>query len=124
MSDKPAYVLVTGGREYDNKRAVNRQLGITRQHFFNEGRRMVIVQGGARGADTLARKWCKTLNQPSFTVPAEWATYGQGAGAVRNQQMLDWIDFECVIAFPGGNGTADMIERAKRRGLTVIEVTE
>ena len=124
MSAKPAYVLVTGGREYANKRTVNLQLGITRQHFFNEGRRMVIVQGGARGADSLAKAWCDSLNQPCFSIPAEWATYQQSAGAIRNQQMLDWIDFECVIAFPGGNGTADMIERAKRRGLTVIEVPE
>ena len=28
---------------------------------------------------------------------------------------------ELVIAFPGGNGTADMVERAKAAGVEVIE---
>ena len=46
------------------------------------------------------------------------------AGHIRNQQMIDEGKPDLVVAFPGGAGTADMIRRAKKHNLKVIEVKD
>lgn len=82
-----------------------------------------VVQGGARGADALARRWCAEHDVPCVTIEADWATHGRAAGPLRNQRMLDEYDFDQVIAFPGGRGTEDMVLRAMRKRLNVWVVS-
>ena len=82
-----------------------------------------IVEGGARGADTFARTWGHANYKEVHTMRADWTKYGLGAGPRRNQQMLDeHKDISLVVAFPGGNGTADMVRRAKKAGIPVKEI--
>lgn len=49
----------------------------------------IVIQGEARGADTLGRKAAEALGIPVLSFPANWNRYGRGAGPIRNQQMLD-----------------------------------
>jgi hypothetical protein len=42
-------------------------------------------------------------------------------GPLRNQEMLDAAP-DLVVAFPGGRRTADMVRRAKRVNVKVIEI--
>lgn len=121
--DQPFYVLVTGGRDFHDVKSINEHLHAALMRVRSEpGRRMVVVQGGATGADTHAEKWAKAWKVPYFTIPAEWNRYGHGAGAVRNDQMLNWLNIELVVAFPGGAGTLDMINRATDDGIGTITV--
>lgn len=108
-------VLVCGGHTYRNKNAVNRALdrlhakrGIT-----------AIIQGAADGADRYAAEWGWDHKIPVGSFPADWKTHGRKAGPIRNQRMLDEGKPDGVVAFPGGRGTADMIERAEMAGLIV-----
>ena len=71
-----------------------------------------IVQGGAKGADFLAKVYCHEYGFKCIEYPADWKKYGKGAGHIRNQQMLDKENPDIVIAFQGGRGTEDMIKRA------------
>lgn len=119
--DKPFYVLVTGGRKFNDVKLVAAVLHdtlITARSI--SGRRMVVVQGGADGADAHAEKWAKAWKVPYFTIPAEWGRFSKGAGGVRNEQMLDWLPIDMVIALPGGTGTLDMVTRATEKGIAVI----
>lgn len=111
-------VLVTGGREFaDSARVATVLAGMQSRHPG-----FAVVQGGARGADRLAREWCLAHGVPCFTVDACWDYYGRHrAGPVRNQWMLDYFDISFVVAFPGGTGTADMVRRARRQGVEVYE---
>lgn len=82
---------------------------------------LVIVSGAARGADSAAVDWA-VVNWVNFEeYPADWEKHGKRAGHLRNQQMLD-TGIDKVIAFPGGRGTADMVNRARKAGVEVIEV--
>jgi hypothetical protein len=54
----------------------------------------------------------------------QYQEYGKGAGPRRNKQMIEEGNPDLVIAFPGGRGTADMINRARAAGVRVIEVQE
>jgi predicted Rossmann-fold nucleotide-binding protein len=81
-----------------------------------------IIQGGARGADAAAADWA-VVNWTGFQqYDADWKKHGKSAGSIRNQKMLFESQPDLVVAFPGGRGTADMVAKAKRAGVEVIEV--
>jgi hypothetical protein len=81
-----------------------------------------IIHGAARGADRLAGQWAEAKGITVSAKPANWKRDGNRAGPIRNQQMLDEDKPTLVIAFPGGSGTKDMIQRSKKAGIRVIEV--
>lgn len=107
-------VLVCGGRDYDDAKAVRDSLDMVRVQ--------AIITGGAKGADELGFKEASRRGLASLVFPADWQTHGRAAGPIRNQQMLDEGNPDLVMAFPGGRGTADMVRRAKKAGVPVMEV--
>jgi ABC-type Fe3+-hydroxamate transport system substrate-binding protein len=81
-----------------------------------------LIEGDAKGADRLAGKWAEANQVPLYKFIADWKRLGLAAGFVRNSEMITEGKPSLVIAFPGGNGTKDMINQAKRAGIKVIEV--
>ncbi len=113
-------VLVCGGRRFiDETVLFNKLDNLHRETPFTG-----IVEGGAKGADTLAKKWADSRRIGCQEFPADWNRYGKGAGHIRNKQMLDEGKPDLVVAFPGGKGTANMVKLAKEAGVEVIEVEE
>ena len=104
-------ILVCGGRMYSDAICVDQVL---KRIAPTE-----IICGGATGADELARQWAYAYRIDHHVYYAQWDKYGKAAGPLRNQWMLDDGRPEYVVAFPGGTGTADMMLRAERAGLTV-----
>lgn len=82
---------------------------------------MIVVHGDADGADTLANTVCKELGIEQVRVPAAWNKYKRAAGPIRNTLMLDLFSVDLVMAFPGGDGTADMCEQAEKREIPVMK---
>lgn len=83
---------------------------------------VVIISGGAKGADNLGEDWSVVNWTELERYPADWETHGKKAGILRNIQMLEQGKPDLVIAFPGGRGTAHMVRIAKEAGVEVIEV--
>jgi hypothetical protein len=81
-----------------------------------------LIEGGAPGADHQAKMWAMRRNIDTETYVAEWRRFGNRAGPIRNQRMLDEGKPDLVIAFPGGRGTADMVRRARSAGIEVREI--
>lgn len=102
-------ILVCGGRDYNNANHVNEVLDSVR-NFYGE---VCIVQGGAKGADRLAKQWAELHAIPCFQCDANWECYDNKAGSIRNQWMLELFKPDLVLAFPGNWGTHDMVKRAK-----------
>jgi hypothetical protein len=109
-------VLVTGGREYTDIGTVFDCLTTLDEQF----KRMIIIHGAAKGADTLAGDVCKEVGIEMVTAPATWGKYYKAAGPIRNKLMLDLFDIDLVLTFPGGTGTADMKEQSTKRGIPVM----
>jgi hypothetical protein len=86
------------------------------------GEGITVIVGGAKGADHGGKIWGDDAGHNVIVVKADWKTYGKAAGFVRNQKMLDEEKSDVVLAFPGGNGTADMVRRAKAAAVPVIEL--
>lgn len=80
-----------------------------------------IIEGEARGADTLAKQWAEERYLPVEKYPANWDTHGKAAGPIRNKQMLTEGKPDLVIAFlaPNSRGTANMISQAEKAGVPV-----
>lgn len=110
-------VLVCGGRDYNDAPLVDKTL----DSYWERSGHMVVIQGGASGADRLARAWCVRRLVMYENYPAAWKTLGKAAGPIRNQQMIDEGRPEIVVAFPGGRGTGDMVKRAKAAGIPVVQ---
>ena len=111
-------VLVCGGREYDDWSTICWAL----DPYSGNKPPATIIQGGAKGADFLAKVWAKYMGVSWEEYPADWKKHGKAAGGIRNQQMLDEGKPDLVIAFPGGTGTADMVHRARKANIEVIEI--
>jgi predicted Rossmann-fold nucleotide-binding protein len=110
-------VIVCGGRDFDDQRTVHSALA--RLHEKHD--LLVIIYGGAKGADRHAAGYAASAKKPCHLIHegADWKTHGKAAGPLRNQAMIDRHAPEAVVAFPGGAGTADMVRRAEKAGLKV-----
>lgn len=111
-------VLVCGGRDFEDFSLVDKilnELRIEKEDF-------IVIQGGAKGADSLAWDWAYMNMLPCWRFPAKWKALGMSAGYIRNKQMLDEGKPDLVIAFPGGKGTANMVKQARERGIEVREI--
>lgn len=138
-------VVVTGGRAYRNFRLVRTAL----DSFHAEHGIGLLVHGaagnriyrhsipgdlstprtlkGIEGADLLAEEWAIYNRVPFAPYPVtddEWRTIGKRAGPLRNQRMLDERRPGWCIHFPGGRGTADMVERARKFGCEMVGISE
>lgn len=90
--------------------------------------------GGARDVDTICYAH---LGARAELWPAAWDRLGRGAGHARNRAMLlgEPANADCpkvcatygtraslLIAFPGGNGTADCIRTAAELGIEIVRI--
>lgn len=78
-------VLVCGGRDYSEDKAglwdtldsLNAWRGVE-----------VVIEGGARGADHIGRRWAESRGVPVEEYRADWKAYGNRAGPMRNLRMF------------------------------------
>ena len=113
-------VLICGSRDWTNEQAIHTELDRLYARYGND---LVIIQGNAPGADTIAARYAALeLGIKQEAYRADWHKHGKAAGPIRNQQMLDEGKPQGVVAFQLHNsrGTEDMIRRAKAIGLPVI----
>ena len=112
----PREVIVCGGRDYQPTRGDAAWL----TYWLGFLATKTVVHGGARGVD----RWAGTLaSRLELAVEVVLPDYGRFPGNVapleRNTVMADRPNVVGVLALPGERGTADMVTKAKARGLPV-----
>lgn len=117
-------LLVTGGRDFDDGDYVFRWLTLLHLRY---GFR-ILIHGGARGADTIADIWARGHGVQPARCDALWPYYRSRGhykvgGHMRNKAML-LLQPQLVVAFPGGNGTADMLQLGKDAGFQWLDLAE
>lgn len=112
--------LVCGGRDFGDFSFLDKTLTLL---MLFRGRPDLIIEGGAGGADYLARMWAQGDAIPVHTERADWQRFGKRAGPKRNRAMLR-LKPDLVIAFAGNEGTADMVAIARHAGIEVLEPKE
>lgn len=106
-------VLVCGSRHFQDYELLKETL--------DEYDISCLVEGEARGADTLAREYAERRGIPVLPFPALWDKHGRAAGPIRNAQMLGEGRPELVVAFlaKDSRGTQNMIDQAQKAGVEV-----
>lgn len=124
--DESFLLLVTGGRDYAGRTTVFAALDSAHRKHVN----LTVIHGACckrtdptelTGADRWAQEWAQIRQRPYIGVPAEWIRFGDSAGPRRNGVMLCYLPHG-VVAFPGGDGTADMCRQAEAAGVAVWRV--
>jgi len=119
LEEKPQVfrLLVCGGRDFADGKALRRWMN----EAVSEHKHVLVIHGGARGADALAGQIAKQAGIGCQVFPALWEKHGRSAGPIRNQQMLDEGKPDLVLAAPGGVGTADMVRRSRAADVAVLD---
>lgn len=129
MSERPrlrGVLLVCGGRNYKDRASAWAALDRVAQRMDITA----VRHGDARGADRLAHGWGVARGITVEPRPADWrrgkdsTTYNRAAGVQRNAAMLAEGGVVAAVAFPGGDGTANMVTRCKAAGVPVWEVPQ
>jgi len=141
----PVRVIVTGSRDWTDYEAVFTALNRFYQEAWDRALgdddpdfRLIVVQGGAAGADAAARVWVDFTRAQGYPVEQEtweanWTPYGRVAGPRRNKAMVEAGATE-VLAFlnrckdpscnrrgvHGSHGAANCVMLAKRAGIPVV----
>lgn len=108
-------VLVCGGRNYLDWEQVYHVLDALHAKI---GDRLMIISGGAVGADTWAREWAVDRKVDHITLYAKWDRHGRAAGPIRNRRMAK-KNPRLVYAFHSdiskSKGTKDMVKVAEKQ---------
>ena len=114
-------ILVCGSRFHTDLELVWRVLDAYHSRL---GHRMLLITGGADGADELARTWAVARKCDHLIMYAWWDTEGRGAGPARNRRML-LRKPKLVLAFfwhgegAKNRGTSHMVKIAQDAGVKV-----
>lgn len=110
-------VLICGDREWLRHKPIRDTLRmLERQH----GSKLLIITGGARGADKIAEVKAKKRGIHVAVVDALWDAHDKKAGPMRNAAMAA-LEPDEVIAFHSNlaesTGTTGMLKIARRKGI-------
>lgn len=114
-------LLIAGSRDYTDYR----EFAAITDHLLSlaqEKYEILIIEGEARGTDTLARQYAEDKRYRLAPFPADWKTYGKAAGLWRNELMADELTLyqhRAALFFwdRESRGTAHCIREVKKRGI-------
>ena len=106
-------LVVCGCRDFTDYRLLYHELDSYIKNNIPTNQAVIIVNGGASGADNLSEKYARAHELKVEIHPALWDKFGKAAGPIRNKEMAKVADG--VIAFWDGEseGTKNMIDCAK-----------
>jgi hypothetical protein len=113
-------IAIVGSRDFADyeflKSKVNSFLD---EYESQENDSIIIVSGGAKGADSLAEQYAKEYGYETLILKPDWKQYGRSAGILRNTDIVENADI--LIAFPTKSsiGTWDSIRKAKAKKIPV-----
>jgi SLOG family YspA-like protein len=114
-------ILITGSRNWTDREAIRVAIvGVGRESSVLP-QDVVVVHGGARGADLLAADVAQALGCQFEVHHADWERYGKRAGIVRNSEMVN-LGADVCLAFPLGEsrGTRHCMREAEKAGIPVV----
>lgn len=122
MADRPYRVLVTGSRSWTDTETIRRNL-IGATGHLDALRAVVVIDGAAKGADSIAYAEAVRHRWGTERHPADWIIHGDAAGPLRNTHMVS-LGADVCLAFPlsGSVGTWDCVRKANAAGIRVIVV--
>lgn len=110
------YLLVVGTRSFDDYKLLEEKL--SQEIALKKARKVEIVSGGATGANALAKRFAFEKGYEYREFKADWDSYGNKAGYMRNREMHKYISGfphrKCIAFWDGkSKGTSHSFKLAK-----------
>ena len=107
-------VLICGDRNYND-------VDIIGDFIYSLPKDTIIIEGEAKGADSLARDAAIKLGLQVERYPAQWGLYGRKAGVLRNLQQLQEGKPDYVVGYhnnvKSSKGTKNMLSISIKAGV-------
>lgn len=105
--------MVCGSRSITNEDLVFKAID---EYVAELNDEVIIIEGEARGVDTIAKNWAISHGAEIIKFPAKWDLYGKSAGFKRNVDMVKACD-ACLIIWDGkSKGTKHDIDLCQNLG--------
>jgi hypothetical protein len=104
-------LAVVGSREFDNYELLSKELDYIR----TKKDITMIVSGGAKGADLLARRYAEENGIELLVLEPDWERFGNIAGYLRNVEIWDNSDFGVAFWNGESKGTKHSFDIAKKQ---------
>ena len=122
MTEEGIAVVVGGGRDFNEASRIWDFLD-----KLHASRPIEILATGAcpyGGADKHAENWAKSREVCYFGFPAKFKLGGAKEGPIRNRVMIEHVRPHIVIAFPGGRGTASLLNEARKADIWAVDLSK
>lgn len=117
----PKRLLVTGSRRWTDVEYIEICLEEAIETLGGKDEEIILVEGGAGGADKICADIWRSWKRPIETHRADWTRYGKAAGPVRNQDMVNMgADLTLGFVMPDSVGTLDCLRRSRVAGIPTI----
>lgn len=109
-----AKLLVCGSRSITDSAWIFSQIEQYISEKNLEMSSLVIIEGGAKGVDSVAGNWAQSHGVTVEVHNADWARYDRGAGIRRNEEMVAAADFVLVLWDGSSRGTKNDIDLCRK----------
>lgn len=117
-------VLITGSRSWENAELIDQDLARLEGRYGYA--RLIVITGGAAGADKVGGKVARDRRIHVADVGALWDKNGRAAGPLRNHAMLG-LQPHLVLAYHyeaslewAKSGTYNMVKQAREVGIKCV----
>jgi UDP-N-acetylmuramoylalanine-D-glutamate ligase len=133
-------VLVCGGRDYNNFGTFGIAMDMVHDELLSANPPTVVIHGWPNtGVNDMAHRWADIHGYDVLAFSSDWNDLSNMDAIIkkrrhdpacdvrsslhrRHQRMLDEGRPDLCVAFPGGSGTDDMVARARRAGIKIIDL--
>ena len=112
MKKKSFKIIIAGSRGFDNYSYLKRRMNLL-LHEKTKTHEIIIVSGGAKGADSLGEKYARLKGYEVERFIPDWGKYGKPAGPIRNSEMAKYADAAVVFWDGKSTGSNDMINKMR-----------
>ena len=106
-------LAIVGSRNYTNYSSFAQ---IVETWVKENGQPSQIISGGARGVDSMAKKYAIEKKIQFVEYEAEWKKYGKQAGPIRNRKIVENCTHILALPSKKGKGTQITISFAEKKG--------
>lgn len=113
-------LLIAGSRGYTNYPEF--KLRVDKRLKGLDLSKVLIIEGGARGVDRLARQYAIEQGIQYKTFEAEWDKYGKKAGMLRNEKMAELATHAMLFWDGESPGTRNMRDICEQYEIPFVEI--
>lgn len=111
--------IILAGGACDDVNRIYAVLDKTREKLSERGEQMVLVHGGAKGAEHIAATWAKNRNVQQIICKPDWNKHNKAAPFKRNDAMLAMLPHGLIMVNAESGIHQQLLREAKRLGITI-----